>query len=132
MEVKYKLVAEVMKHWRSNPEERALAEAILYMTDLNLTELQKLTVQEVTNILVDTIKRPERKAQQNQDKSAQVQEQKEELQKENSGEEDGLLNLTEDLVESVTIQETLEDAPLSFIEMKKLKRGRPKLAKETN
>ena len=132
MEVKYKLVAEVMKHWRSNPEERALAEAILYMTDLNLTELQKLTVQEVTNILVDTIKRPERKAQQNQDKSAQVQEQKEELQKENPAEEDGLLNLTEDLVESVTIQETLEDAPLSFIEMKKLKRGRPKLAKETN
>ena len=132
MEVKYKLVAEVIKHWRSSPEERALAEAILYMTNLSLTELQKLSVQEVTDILVDTINRPERKEQQVQDRTTQVQEQKEEPQKDSPSDEGNLLNLVEDRLEPEIVPGALEEAPLSFIEMKKLKRGRPKVEKETN
>ena len=132
MEVKYKLVAEVIKHWRSSPEERALAEAILYMTNLSLTELQKLSVQEVTDILVDTIKRTERKEQQAQGRTTQVQEGEEELSKGSPSEEGNLLNLVEDRLESEIVPGPLEEAPLSFIEMKKLKRGRPKVEKETN
>jgi len=132
VEVKYKLVAEVIKHWRSSPEERALAEAILYMTNLSLTELQKLSVQEVTDILVDTIKRTERKEQQAQGRTTQVQEGEEELSKGSPSEEGNLLNLVEDRLESEIVPGPLEEAPLSFIEMKKLKRGRPKVEKETN
>jgi len=132
VEVKYKLVEEVIKHWRSSPEERALAEAILYMTNLSLTELQKLSVQEVTDILVDTIKRTERKEQQAQGRTTQVQEGEEELSKGSPSEEGNLLNLVEDRLESEIVPGPLEEAPLSFIEMKKLKRGRPKVEKETN
>lgn len=131
MEVKYKLIAEVLKHWRSAPEERALAEAILFMTGLHLTDLQKLSVQEVTDILVDTIKRPETKGQ-SQNNSKETQEQKEEVQQNPPSEEDSLLNLEEDLQISETTQESSDSSPLSFIEMKKAKRGRPKVEKEIN
>lgn len=131
MEVKHKLIAEVLKHWRSAPEERALAEAILYMTGLHLTDLQKLSVQEVTDILVDVIRRPEAKRQV-QNNSKEVQGQKAKEQEDFPSEEESLLSLEEAQGEPEPEIKTPETPPLSYIEMKKLKRGRPRVEKETN
>ncbi len=131
MEIQYRLIAEVMKHWRSDSEERALAKAILYMTGLNLEELQKLSVQEVTDILVEVIRRPESKIQ-TQCSQKEDQAQKEQAQKVPNSDEYSLLSLEEDLQELEIDQKPQEEPTLSFIELKKLKRGRPKVEKETN
>jgi hypothetical protein len=46
-----KLVAEVLKRWRANSEERALGDYILKLTKLNLADCQKLTVPDLTKLL---------------------------------------------------------------------------------
>lgn len=144
MQIKHKLIAEVIKQWRSDSEERALAEAILYMTGLHLTDLQKMSTAEVTNVLTEVIRRPEEKGCKQQE---ETQESKE------TNEEEGLLETkkldaefakldtieeieqTEDyldvepsqyspLEQESTGEEKQPTSTLSFIETKKLKRGR--------
>ena len=50
-----RLVAEVLKRWRSDPEERALGEYVLKLTGLNLADCQKMTVPDLTKLLQDKI-----------------------------------------------------------------------------
>lgn len=47
----YRLVSEVIRYWRADPEERALAEAVLELLGLNRQDLEKKTVQEIENEL---------------------------------------------------------------------------------
>lgn len=89
MQVKHRLIAEVIKLWRSDSEERALAEAILYMTGLHLTDLQKMSVQEVENVLIDVIRRPEEKA--NKEEIRKQQEQRSPTSTQEENEEKNLL-----------------------------------------
>lgn len=51
MNAPVKLVAEVIKRWRSDPEERALGEYILEFTKLSLSAAQSMTVEELTAYL---------------------------------------------------------------------------------
>lgn len=51
MEINYRVIAEVIKHWRSNAEERALASAILYLLDINHDDALRLTVPELKLLL---------------------------------------------------------------------------------
>lgn len=147
MEVKYKLIAEVIKLWRSDSEERALAEAILYMTGLHLTDMQKLSTQELTNVLTQVIRRPEEKGIQGEVNTALVKQ--EENEKESKGEElsqvksqnpylddcDSSIDIedysnTELPAEPLQTEQQEEQieipSKLSFLEEKKAKRGRPK------
>ena len=80
-----KLVSQVIKYWRSDAEERALAEVILYLTGLDLQSLQKLDVREVENVLIEAIRRPEEKGIQGEVNTALVKQ--EENEKESKGEE---------------------------------------------
>ena len=121
MEVKYRLLAEIIKQWRSDSEERALAEAILYMTGLHLTELQKMSTEEVTNVLIEVIRRPEEKEEQ-QGKSS-PQEEKDESSLDLQGDIESQEPGSEELQPEEVIEEK-EAQPLSFIEAKKLRRGR--------
>lgn len=41
----YRLVAEVVKRWRQDFEERELAATILYMLDIELEDAQKMSVE---------------------------------------------------------------------------------------
>jgi hypothetical protein len=124
LEVKYRLIAEVIKQWRSNSEERALAEAILYMTGLHLTDLQKLSLQEVTNVLNETIRRPEEKGCRCKEWEetppvVNVEEKVEEVFASSTQQEN-----TEEAILGIEEYPSLEEVPVSFIEAKKLKRGR--------
>ena len=147
MEVKYKLIAEVIKLWRSDSEERALAEAILYMTGLHLTDMQKLSTQELTNVLTQVIRRPEEKGIQGEVTAALVKQ--EEQQKESKGEELSQVESQDPYLDDGDSSIDIEDyshtelpteplqaeeqekqieipSKLSFLEEKKAKRGRPK------
>ena len=116
MQIKHKLIAQIIKQWRSDSEERALAEAILYMTGLHLTELQKMSTEEVTNVLIEVIRRPEEKEEQQW--KTRNQEEKDESP---LGPQWGI-ETKEPQPEEVI--EEKEAQPLSFIEAKKLRRGR--------
>lgn len=147
MEVKYKLIAEVIKLWRSDSEERALAEAILYMTGLHLTDMQKLSTQELTNVLTEVIRRPEEKGIQGKVDAALVK--SEAKEKEGKGEELSQVKSQDPYLDDVDSSIDIEDyshtelpteplqaeeqeeqieipSKLSFLEEKKAKRGRPK------
>lgn len=148
MEVKYKLIAEVIKLWRSDSEERALAEAILYLTGLDLQSLQKLDVREVENVLIEVIRRPEEKGiqgevtaalvkQEENEKESTAQYKGEEVLEKIPEENDDLTNSdiedysnTELPTEPLQAEEQEEQieipSKLSFLEEKKAKRGRPK------
>lgn len=147
MEVKYKLIAEVIKLWRSDSEERALAEAILYMTGLHLTDMQKLSTQELTNVLIEVIRRPEEKGIQGEVNATLVK--SEAKEKEGKGKElsqvksqdpdlddgDSSIDIedysnpelpTEPLQAEEQEEQIEIPSKLSFLEEKKAKRGRPK------
>jgi hypothetical protein len=121
MQIKHKLIAQIIKQWRSDSEERALAEAILYMTGLHLTELQKMSTEEVTNVLIEVIRRPEEKEEQQW--KTRNQEEKDESP---LGPQWGI-ETKEPGSEEPQPEEVIEEKeaqPLSFIEAKKLRRGR--------
>lgn len=147
MEVKYKLIAEIIKLWRSDSEERALAEAILYMTGLHLTDMQKLSIQELTNVLTQVIRRPEEKGIQGEVTATLVK--SEAKEKEGKGKElpqvksqdpylddgDSSIDIedysnpelpTEPLQTEEQEEQIEIPSKLSFLEEKKAKRGRPK------
>ena len=142
-----KLVSQVIKYWRSDAEERALAEVILYLTGLDLQSLQKLDVREVENVLIEAIRRPEEKGIQGEVNTALVKQ--EENEKESKGEElsqvksqnpylddcDSSIDIedysnTELPAEPLQTEQQEEQieipSKLSFLEEKKAKRGRPK------
>ena len=142
-----KLVSQVIKYWRSDAEERALAEVILYLTGLDLQTLQKLDVREVENVLIEAIRRPEEKGIQGEVNTALVKQ--EENEKESKGEElsqvksqnpylddcDSSIDIedysnTELPAEPLQTEQQEEQieipSKLSFLEEKKAKRGRPK------
>ena len=142
-----KLVSQVIKYWRSDAEERALAEVILYLTGLDLQSLQKLDVREVENVLIEVIRRPEEKGIQGEVNTALVKQ--EENEKESKGEElsqvksqnpylddcDSSIDIedysnTELPAEPLQTEQQEEQieipSKLSFLEEKKAKRGRPK------
>lgn len=133
--------------WRSSSEERALAEAILYMTGLHLTDMQKLSTQELTNVLIEVIRRPKEKGIQGEVNATLVKQ--EENEKESKGEElsqvksqnpylddcDSSIDIedysnTELPAEPLQTEQQEEQieipSKLSFLEEKKAKRGRPK------
>ena len=134
--------------WRSSSEERALAEAILYMTGLHLTDMQKLSTQELTNVLIEVIRRPEEKGiqgevtaalvkQEENEKESTAQYKGEEVLEKIPEENDDLTNSdiedysnTELPTEPLQAEEQEEQieipSKLSFLEEKKAKRGRPK------
>ena len=140
MQIKHKLIAEVIKQWRSDSEERALAEAILYMTGLHLTDLQKMSTAEVTNVLTEVIRRPEeqRQIKQENKEESSTQDQQERIQKENYIEDYGEPSLQtpetdfqpdytgqdKEIPETQHLESVPFEKPLSFIEAKKLRRGR--------
>ena len=121
MQIKHKLIAQIIKQWRSDSEERALAEAILYMTGLHLTELQKMSTEEVTNVLIEVIRRPEEKEEQQWKTSHQEEKDGSSLDLQ------GGIESQETGSEEPQPEEVIEEKeaqPLSFIEAKKLRRGR--------
>lgn len=122
MQIKHKLIAEVIKQWRSDSEERALAEAILYMTGLHLTDLQKMSTAEVTNVLTEVIRRPEEEKR-NKEEYTTTQE----AQTSNALDHEGSIESQEpgsEELQQEEVKEKVEAQPLSFIEAKKLRRGR--------
>lgn len=123
MEIKYRLIAEVIKLWRAAPEERALAEALLYMTGLELEEAQKMSVPELADVLSQVIRRPEEKGRRQEED--QGKEPEAELQNQEVEEifEEETLTQSEPETSQKT-QEENQTPELSFIEAKKLKRGR--------
>lgn len=121
MQIKHKLIAQIIKQWRSDSEERALAEAILYMTGLHLTELQKMSTEEVTNVLIEVIRRPEEKEEQQWKSSPQ--EEKDESSLDLQGDIEPQESGSEEPQPEEVVEEK-EAQPLSFIEAKKLRRGR--------
>lgn len=122
MQIKHKLIAEVIKQWRSDSEERALAEAILYMTGLHLTDLQKMSTAEVTNVLTEVIRRPEEEKR-NKEEYTTTQE----VQNSNALDQEWSIESQEtgsEEIQQEEVKEEVEARPLSFIEAKKLRRGR--------
>jgi len=129
MEIKYRLIAEVIKLWRAAPEERALTEALLYMTGLELEEAQKMPVPELADVLSKVIRRSETKAESEQESETEAQEQKEEVELptvENEEEVDQEKTPETTTESSATTETGTVDTSvtLSFIEQKKLRRGR--------
>lgn len=49
--LKYKLIAEVLRQWKADPEERALGEYILHLMGWTLEDVNKRTVPEITDEL---------------------------------------------------------------------------------
>ena len=55
MELKFNLIAEVIKHYSSKPEERAMSEYIMQLCDINLEEAQSLSVSQLANVVANRI-----------------------------------------------------------------------------
>lgn len=117
MEVKYRLIAEVLKLWRADPEERALAEALLYMTGLHLTDLHKMTLQEVENVLRQVIRRPEKEVQEQQYSEEVLQKKEGQLQENRNEQNDLMPSLSDSEEEQI---QTTQEIPLGNLPKEEL------------
>ena len=56
MELKYRLIAEVLRQWKQDAEERALGEFVLFVMNWDLADIARMTVPEI----IDEIKKYEK------------------------------------------------------------------------
>ena len=54
-ELRFKLAAEIIRYYRQNPEERALADLILHMMDMSLEEAQGLSIDELAQAIANAV-----------------------------------------------------------------------------
>lgn len=55
MELRFRLAAEVIKFYRQDPEERALADLIIHLIGLTLQEAQALSIDELEQLIANAI-----------------------------------------------------------------------------
>ena len=55
VELKFRLAADVIKFYRNDPEERALADLLLYQLGLSVQEAQQLNVDELEQLIANLI-----------------------------------------------------------------------------